>query len=63
MYKIGHSGILEFYRTGIKTVLGAKRIARKGIQQSAGGRIEIFNENGELISVLFGHDKKWTDIR
>lgn len=69
-FAIGHSGSNHFERTGIKTLLGAKRIAKQLIQQSFGGHISIHAENHDVeygperfvVSMLYGHDDKWTDL-
>jgi len=70
-YAIAHTGSNNFYATGIKTMLGAKRLAKQGIQQSFNGRLEVYVElhhtgelqdiQREMVSVLHGYNKKWTD--
>lgn len=69
-YAISHSGDFYLYRTGIKTLLGAKRIAKQEINQSLNGRItvhlEIHHDNGDVerydAAVLYGYDKNWTNL-
>ena len=69
-YAISHSGDINFHRTGIKTLLGAKRIASQDIAQSFNGHIsvhaEYYHDNREIeryeVAVLYGYDKKWTSV-
>ena len=69
-FAISHSGDINLHRTGIKTLLGAKRIAKQDIAQSFNGRItvhaELHHDNGEIeryaVAVLYGYDDKWTQV-
>lgn len=69
-YAIAHSGSYDFYRTGIKTLLGAKRLAKQGIAQSHDGLIEVLAEHHdetctpyrETVAILHGYSDKWINV-